>query len=207
MVKKQGDLSADIQQAFAENLYENSKQLHALLENLLEWARSQTGSIKLNKKPVVIHEMLQTTIHQAITNAQLKNINIELKGNKQIRAFADEDTLKTVLRNLISNAIKFSKPDSSIEISIHQKESTVSITITDTGIGMDDEQLKKLFKIEHSVTRVGTANEKGTGLGLVLCKEFIELNKGSITVDSEINKGSTFTITLPLDTTENSTPN
>lgn len=197
MAKKKSDLSSDIQEAFTESLYENSKQLYSLLENLLNWARSQTGSIHLEKKVYPLDELITDVISQVNTNAQLKHVNINT-NIPDLKIIADSDTLKTVVRNLLSNAIKFSKPGGSINIQAQKTDCFVSLTITDFGVGMSNEQISKLFKIEHTLTQVGTANEKGTGLGLILCKEFMELNGGSIKAASEVNKGSTFTIAIPV---------
>lgn len=197
MVTKKSQLDEGVQETFIENLYENSKQLYSLLENLLEWARSQTGSLTINKQTLELNKVLESAISHVSTNAQLKNINLKSITNMAVKIFADNDTLTTVLRNLLSNAIKFSEPGSDINIAVSEIDSMVKLSIIDNGIGIKPKQLNKLFKIENSETSVGTANEKGTGLGLILCKEFMEVNGGSIAVESDVNKGSTFTISIP----------
>jgi signal transduction histidine kinase len=169
-----------------------------LLDNLLNWAKSQTGQItfkpvKLNLQPIITHviEILNPT-------AELKNIAINCFQSNGIEVYADPYMLKIILRNLIANAIKFTNSKGSIEVKALKKDNFIEITISDNGIGMNKEALNKLFIIQTNETTVGTANEKGSGLGLVLCKEFIEKQRGEIWVESEIGKGSNFKFTLPF---------
>ncbi len=198
MARKMNELSPDVQQTFAETMHESSKQLYNLLENLLNWARSQTGSLHLKPEIIDLNEILDSTMRQVSMNAHLKKISIRKQEIASINVFVDEDTLNTILRNLISNAIKFSHSESFIDISVSQNESFASISVIDFGVGIAPENLDKLFKIDQTVSNTGTANEQGTGLGLILCKEFIEQNGGAIQVESVLKKGSTFTITVPL---------
>lgn len=198
MAKKTVDLPPEDQQVFVDSLYESSKQLYSLLENLLHWARSQTGSLQVAPQAIAINSLLESSINQVTTNAQLKEISIDYPEAIDTKLFVDKDTMITVLRNLLSNAIKYSKTNGTIEISVTDEESYSNISITDFGIGITPENLEKLFNIDQTISQAGTANEQGTGLGLILCKEFVELNKGKISVKSEINKGSTFSITIPL---------
>lgn len=192
------ELDNETQKVFIQNLYDNSKQLYSLLENLLDWARSQTGSIQLSKSNINLKGLFDLLIHQAAASLQLKKLKIINKGDFDFTVYADNDTLKTVVRNLISNAIKFSKPNNVITITASKDNNQARVAIHDSGVGMSDKTMKKLFKIDKSVSKLGTANEKGTGLGLILCKEFIELNHGTIDVKSKLHHGSTFTITIPL---------
>jgi len=170
----------------------------ALLDNLLNWAKSHTGQItfkpvKLNLQPIIAHiiEVLNPT-------AELKNITLKYIQSDSIEAYADYYMLKIILRNLIANAIKFTNSKGSIEIYALKKNNFIEITVSDNGIGMNKETLNKLFVIQTNETTLGTANEKGSGLGLILCKEFIEKQGGKIWVESEIGKGSDFKFTLPL---------
>jgi len=192
------ELSPENQQIFIESLHESSKHLYNLLENLLHWARSQTGSLQLNPQVIELDSLLESAIGQVSMNAQLKHITIRKQKDISIKIVADQDTMNTILRNLLSNAIKFSNPNSYVDVSVLQNEKFVAISITDFGVGIAVDELTKLFRIEHTVSKPGTAQEKGTGLGLILCKEFIELNGGTIKAESHINKESTFTITVPL---------
>ncbi len=198
MADGMSDLSPEEQQNFAVLMHNSSKQLYSLLENLLHWARSQTGALQLKTKVLNIDKLVDDVISQALTNASLKQITIVKNSLTQPEVFADEDTLSTVLRNLVSNAIKFSHNNSSIEINISQNQKIAVVSVMDQGLGIAQEDIKKLFRIDHNPSRIGTAKEKGTGLGLILCKEFIERNGGTIKVESELDKGSTFTITVPL---------
>lgn len=192
------ELPAEKQKYFAEMLHESSKQLYSLLENLLNWARSQTGSVQYNPQAIDLNKLVESTISQASINAQLKKITIRKKEDDFLQIYADEDTLNAILRNLLSNAIKYSYPDSFIDISVTSNDKMATISITDYGLGIEEEELDKLFSIAHTPSRLGTAKEKGTGLGLILCKEFIELNRGRINVKSVVGKGSAFSITVPL---------
>ncbi|MDY0279405.1 MAG: HAMP domain-containing sensor histidine kinase [Salinivirgaceae bacterium] len=197
MAESMADLSPDEQQHFAELLHNSSKQLYNLLENLLQWARSQTGALKISPKNTDLKHIVDSVITQSSMNARIKEIKFT-KSIPDISVFADENTLTTIFRNIISNAIKFSHNNSTIDISVTENEKVAIIIVTDHGIGISVEDLEKLFKIDQNPTRIGTAKEKGTGLGLILCKEFAELNKGTIKVESTLGKGSSFTLTIPI---------
>jgi signal transduction histidine kinase len=182
---------------FIDVMNQASKQLYNLLENLLQWSRAQTGSIQFNPKPVLVKTMFENTIDNLMVNIENKKIKVNIKVDEKTEVYADEDMVSTVIRNLLSNAIKFSHPGEAISIRCLQKDNFVEISVVDNGVGINKNALEKLFKIDQNITTQGTSNEKGTGLGLILCKEFIEKNDGSIWVDSEINKGSSFHFTLP----------
>jgi two-component system, sensor histidine kinase and response regulator len=136
-------------------------------------------------------------IEQLETSAKNKNITLEQNIGENTFAIADEKSVSTVFRNLISNAIKYTKPGGLIKIETIKKEDYIEITVEDNGIGINPETLKKLFTITEKVSEPGTANETGTGLGLILCKEFVENNNGKIWAESEPGKGSRFIFTLP----------
>ncbi len=131
-------------------------------------------------------------------NAKNKNITIANKINDNFIAFADEKMLKTILRNLISNAIKFTPQNGEIIVSAKTKDNEVEISIKDNGIGISENDIKKLFRIDIHHTTIGTSNESGTGVGLILCEELVNKNGGKIWVESELGKGSNFIFTLPL---------
>ena len=130
--------------------------------------------------------------------AHEKKISLDCTIQDNLAAFADADMVKAVMRNLVSNSIKFTYPGGSIKISSEQTDSIVTISVSDNGIGIDPETLSKLFAISTSITTSGTAKETGTGLGLLLCKEFVEKHNGKIWCESEVGKGSIFRFTLPL---------
>lgn len=198
MSTKTYELSPENHQLFVETLHESSKQLYSLLENLLHWARSQTGSLQLNPQAIELNDLLEASISQVSMNAQLKTIAIRKQKDISIKIVADKDTMNTILRNLLSNAIKFSTNNSFVDVLVSCDEKFATISITDYGVGIAPEDLAKLFRIEYSLSKPGTAEEKGTGLGLILCKEFIELNEGTIKAESIIGKESTFSISVPL---------
>ncbi len=175
-----------------------SKQLYNLLENLLQWSRSQTGSISFNPKNVSVKTMFENTIDNLMINIENKKIKVNIKVDEKTEVFVDEDMISTVIRNLLSNAIKFSHSGESISIRCISKDDFVEISIVDNGVGINKNDQEKLFTIDQQITTQGTSEEKGSGLGLILCKEFIEKNNGKIWVDSEINKGSSFNFTLPI---------
>ena len=128
--------------------------------------------------------------------AKAKNIDLKVEQRNKLQVFADREMIRTVIRNLVSNAIKFTHDGGTVTIKTRTYNNKPMITISDSGIGMENEAVQKLFKGSSSVSTTGTANEKGTGLGLIICKEFVELNRGEIKVASEPGKGSDFSIVL-----------
>ncbi|MCX6151167.1 MAG: tetratricopeptide repeat-containing sensor histidine kinase [Ignavibacteriales bacterium] len=182
---------------FLEIILKSSEAAHNLLENLLLWARSQTGRIKLEKKTFDISSSIYECLDLLSQQSVSKNIKINSTIKENTPVFADQYTTITVIRNLLSNAIKFTNPGGIIEINSRDREKEIIIEIKDSGMGIRKEDLEKLFRIEVSTNRKGTAGETGTGLGLILCKDFIESNGGKIWVESEFMKGSTFCFTLP----------
>ncbi len=173
-----------------------SKQLYNLLENLLQWSRSQTGNITYEPKFVSVRKMVDNTIDELMINIENKSIKININIDEKTLVFVDENMITTVIRNLISNAIKFTHPEGLISIRCVKKDEHVELSVIDNGVGIKKEDQKKLFRIDQHLTTQGTSEERGTGLGLILCKEFIEKNNGEIWVESELNKGSAFKFTL-----------
>ena len=182
---------------FTKIINDSSKNTFNLLQNLLEWSRTQTNRIKLRPEIFSVSELVDENIILLENNANAKNISIVSEINTNHKVFADKNMISTVIRNLVSNAIKFTD-NGNVTIFSELKEDYLIISITDTGIGMEKEVINKLFKIEDTISTKGTSGEKGTGLGLVLCKEFVEKNKGKIWVESEEGKGSKFSFTLPI---------
>lgn len=176
---------------------DSARNMHQLIENLLDWSRSQSGSIDFSPR---YFDLLQVTNDiQSIFNIQINKKKISVLNNIPInmKVFADKNLLSTILRNLISNAIKFTPQGGYITLSAEKSDGNINISVADTGIGMTKEQIGNLFKLETNLTKAGTSEEKGTGLGLILCKEFVEIHKGSIWVESKPDKGSIFTFSLP----------
>jgi PAS domain S-box-containing protein len=175
-----------------------SNSTYALIENLLEWSRVQTGRISFEPKMINIYTLvgiIETLYNQNIKN---KGITLNVAIDPEVNVFADKDMTETVLRNLISNAIKFTPQSGSVFVTSESDEKFCTIKVQDTGIGMDQKTMDKLFRIDVNHTSLGTANEPGTGLGLILCKELVEKQGGKIEMQSNINEGSTFYFTLPV---------
>ncbi|HAF28680.1 MAG TPA: hypothetical protein DCG75_06490 [Bacteroidales bacterium] len=175
---------------------QSSKQLYSLLENLLEWSRSQTGSIRIIPEKFSLKKLVDNIIplFQELMND--KKIKVLIKINPEIKVFADMNMVSTVFRNMITNAIKFSYPDSTFTITAMLVNKLVEIEIADQGIGISEKDQQKIFNIDQSFSNPGTNREKGSGLGLIICKEFIEMNQGKIWIESEPGKGSSFKFTL-----------
>ena len=177
----------------------SAKSTLVLLDNLLNWAKSQIGLINDNPERLVLSSIIQETIDHFELNAKSKNLTLNYIHSDEIEVYANENMLKTVLRNLISNSIKFTNLNGRVDVFVLHKTDHIEITISDNGVGMSSRACKKLFNISTNITSVGTANEEGSGLGLVLCKEFVEKLGGKIWVVSKKGKGSDFKFTLPLD--------
>ena len=183
---------------FIKSLNKSAWDTYNLLGDILQWARSQQGNIPFDPKDLSFHNISSDTIEILSPVALKKNITITYSGDDQLIVFADNNMLKTVLRNLITNAIKFSKYGGTINITAEKDLENVTISVSDNGVGIRPQDLTKLFDISQVITTKGTANETGTGLGLLICKEFIIKHSGKIWVESEYGKGSIFRFTLPV---------
>lgn len=181
---------------FIANIHISTKQTCDLLNSLLEWSRSQRGKIPFNPVTIDVFNLTYEPYTHVIESAEAKKITIDFDVPVHIKAYADSNMIKTVIRNLLSNAVKFTPENGNITISAQQTVDSVKITITDTGIGMDEETKKSLFKIDETYSREGTHGEKGTGFGLLLCKEFIEKHGGKIWAESQEGKGTKFSFTI-----------
>jgi signal transduction histidine kinase len=181
-----------------DGIFQTAKSGYSLLENLLEWARSQTGDMEYKPALWVMNEIISLNISLFKETAKTKNIEIQVLNQVDYKIYADYNMVNFVVRNLVNNALKFSFKNNKIEIDQLQKDNFYLFTIRDYGVGMNKDTIEGLFKIESTNPKVGTANEKGTGLGLIICKEFIEKNGGEIWVESELNAGSQFSFSLPV---------
>ena len=177
----------------------SAKQGYDLLENLLDWSLVQAGRISYTPEKINLLKIAKANAGLFESNLRVKDIGISLHIDKELTVYADENMVTTVLRNLISNAIKFSVRGNNIELEAIRENDRVLISVTDFGTGISQENLEKLFKITSKVSVKGTENESGTGLGLVLCKEFVEQNGGKIWAETEPGKGTTMRFTLPVD--------
>lgn len=183
--------------SYIEIIYKSAKSNHSLVKNLLNWSRVQQNAITVNKKTYNSFNLIKDAITPYELLAQKKNIGINYPQNKNLACFADENLLKTCLGNLFSNAIKYTPRNGTINFTTDMDAENFYITVQDNGVGMSLEQQNNLFDLSKSKSIPGTEKEKGTGLGLIICKEFIELQNGSIEVNSEVNNGTLFKITLP----------
>ncbi|MBI9073674.1 MAG: PAS domain S-box protein [Melioribacteraceae bacterium] len=197
LVTDYDDLTSEEIKEMVHILQNSSTKVFDLLEGLLDWARTQTGGMEYEFKNIDLFESSIKAINLLKNNAQNKNIFIKNGIKENTLVYADAKATETVLRNLITNAIKFTKPDGIIKVEAESKKNEIAISVTDTGIGMSEEDKNKLFKIEVHHTTVGTNNEAGTGVGLILCKELVEKHGGKIWVESELGVGSKFIFTLP----------
>lgn len=184
--------------SYGQTINDASQRLYKLLENLLQWARTQTGKIPFTPTTFPINEAISQNINLQELNAASKSISLEVETIESYQVFADWEMVNTVLRNLISNAIKFTPPNGRVAISTVKKADQVEVSIADSGIGMSEEDRQKLFRIDVHYTTRGTNEEEGTGLGLIICKEFIEKQGGEIWVSSTQGEGTTFFFTLPI---------
>ena len=176
---------------------DSAKQTYKLLDNLLSWARTQTDGFVFNPKKQSLENILIELIKLNKNNAEIKNIKLSYNLSKDINIYADYDMIEIILRNLISNAIKFTHLNGEVKINAEQNKNNTIISVSDTGVGIEQEILKETFEISQKSTTLGTENEKGTGLGLMLCKEFVEKHDGEIWVQSEIGSGSKFIFSIP----------
>lgn len=174
-----------------------SKQIFDLLENLLNWARVQTSDIQYKPVKITLYELFREKFDLYLNIADSKGISLKYQIPETLVAFADINLLETILRNLINNAIKFTHQGGTINIEASLHNGEINISITDSGTGMTKKQLESLFIFEKAKTTQGTNGEHGSGLGLLLCKDFVEKNMGTISVESQPGKGSTFSFTLP----------
>ena len=182
----------------AEGINSTSKQTFILLENLLEWSRMQTGKLQAKPEDVDVKKIIGDIEPLFNDVAKKKSIKLIFENQVDVTVYADVDMIKTVLRNLISNAIKFTQLNGEVSVKIMKQHNLCEIIVADNGTGIDPAHVDKIFRIDSKLSKVGTANEAGTGLGLLLCKEFIEKNNGTIRVESQLGKGSNFIITIPL---------
>lgn len=182
----------------ASILNDASKSGYAILQNLLDWSRSQTGMLKFSPERINLNNLIKENISNLQLLAANKNINLFSEAEDGLNIYADKNMINTVLRNLLSNAIKFTREYGKVAVCAKINSDEVIISVKDTGIGISQENIEKLFRIDTKFSMPGTNNEQGTGLGLKLSKEFVEKQKGKIWVESIENKGSEFKFSIPV---------
>lgn len=183
---------------YSELVHKSATKAFELLVNLIDWSRSQSGRIQFNPEVFNVVETISDLSALFKETAEQKGIQIYSNLPLTLEIFADKHMINTVLRNLISNAIKFTPQDGIIYINCQKKEKEVLFSIKDTGVGISESSIPKLFRIDEHYTTEGTNQEAGTGLGLILCREFIEKHNGQIWVQSTEGKGTTFFFTIPM---------
>ncbi len=191
------NLTEEKKQQFADIIFKASKNVFDLLENLLLWVRSQTNRIKFEPEIVELNHMVRENLTLLQETSHQKKIKVIFAHEKKFKVFCDRNMINIVIRNLLTNAIKFTSQEGTIRVEIQDEGDLVHTMISDTGIGIAPDEIEKLFRVDIHFTREGTGGEAGTGLGLILCKEYIVKNNGKIWVESEVGKGSTFHFTLP----------
>lgn len=192
------DMSINELLEISKALNSSAESLNKLIENLLHWSRMQMGNIRYQPVYIKPADLIKNNVELVKSNLKSKQLNLRLQLDTELIVYADPQSFDLVIRNLISNAIKFTKPEGKIEIDLEKCDDTACISIKDTGIGMSQSLQDNLFKLGENVSREGTNQESGTGLGLILSKQFIEMNNGRLNFQSEIGKGSTFHIILPV---------
>ncbi len=191
------DNLANDHKEIAKRLNIAAKNHYNLLDNLLTWSRSQMGKLDVNPAILDINKMVSSTVTSVMNLANEKAIEITSLVSPDLLAWGDYNMVQTVTRNLLQNAIKFTPHNGKITVSARDIGKYIEISVADTGVGISKEYLNRLFKIESTFTLKGTDDEEGTGMGLLLCKEFVEKNDGSIRAESEVGEGTTFIFTIP----------
>jgi len=179
------------------SLNDSIQNVYSLILELLEWSSIQTGRMKFAPKKTNLKDTFAKVVAISEISAKNKEITINDIINENVIVYADPNMIETIFRNLLANAIKFTPNNGKITISTKKQNNSIIVQIKDNGIGMKKTVLKKLFKIDENYSSLGTKGEKGTGLGLILCKELVEKNGGTIWAESELSKGSSLYFALP----------
>lgn len=189
--------SEDEKKQYIKIIYESSVNLYRLLENLLHWSKSQLGTMNIKPELIPVQPIVNNEIQTLDLLIQKKGLKLNSRIDINTMVYADKNSVSIIVRNLLGNAIKFTQENGKISITANEMNSGVEISVTDSGVGMDQSDIDNLFSLTAAFSTQGTDNEEGTGLGLLLCKDLAEKNEGSIKVHSVKGVGSTFTITLP----------
>ena len=198
LVSQFDSLSKEMRVTYAKRIYDSSNNVFRLLQNLLNWSRTQINSLTVNRESLDLTQIIKDSIHILKANINKKGLLVTFNHCNNIIVHADSNMIKTVIQNLLTNAIKFTPIGGKIFVNCSIVEEHVQVSVKDTGIGMSKEIIQTLFKIEKSKSRPGTNGEAGSGLGLLLCKEFVNKNGGEIWVESKPDSGSVFYFTLEL---------
>lgn len=191
------DMTEEEKMVAIHNIHKASMNAFTLLEQLLEWARMQTKNYRMQRDRLNLSDVIKTVAETLHASIVLKNLTLDIRMQEDLFISGDINMVQAVFRNLLSNAVKFTPETGRIVISGIRENNALIIRVTDSGIGIAPEHIHKLFSMDEQLTMPGTNNEKGTGLGLILCREYMEQHQGTISVTSTPGKGSTFTVTFP----------
>lgn len=192
------ELTEEERRALIQSINNSANNVNRLLENMLTWARTQRGGLKLKKQEILIRDLIDSAVAPFLPLAKLKEIEINREQvAEDLNISADKFMMEVVLANLTNNAIKFSFPNSTIRITAEENKDKIEIGVKDEGVGISNDAVEKLFKIDKSFTTKGTGDEAGSGLGLIICKDFVDIHEGKINVTSQKDKGTKFSIILP----------
>jgi signal transduction histidine kinase len=191
------ELSDDERLSFIDNIGGAVNKSYQLLEQLLLWSRSNSGNLEFNPTQFNLYSLIKDTVQLLEPTASQKSIALEFSCDENLVLKADKEMINTVVRNLTSNGIKFTKENGTVEIIASEETNSISISVKDSGIGMTEAQSKNLFRIDKSTSTKGTKGEQGTGLGLIICKEFVDKHKGKISVHTKLGEGTKFIVILP----------
>jgi len=197
ITEQAGNITAEELSSLGSNLYKTADNLFTLLKNLLEWAQMQRGVLNFEPTSFILRELIEDSVEAMKWRIEQKNITVDISAVQPVNVYADSKMVNSILLNLLSNSVKFTGRQGIIKIATNQVDKTIQTSITDTGVGIAAESVKKLFLVGEKIGTKGTEGELSTGLGLILCKEFIERHGGKIWVESVPGKGSTFYFTLP----------
>lgn len=197
MLKNFTEIDDDTLHKGLKTIESAANQAFKLLENLLIWSRNQTGMYKFTPEVINMKDRIVQTLKVAEGSASIKNIKLSSDISSNYLVFADQDMIDSILRNLVSNAIKYTRRGGKVKVSAKTNTNNVEITIADNGVGIPAEKQSEIFQIDKRTNTSGTENEEGTGLGLIICKDFLVRNGGQIWVESSLEKGSKFTFSLP----------
>ena len=199
LVSNYNDFDEESRKSMVATINNSSNNLYKLLESLLQWARTQTGNIEFKPQEFRLDELIENNIELMQTQAEAKRIKLDYCCASNFRTLADINLTNTIIRNLLNNAIKFTEKGSvKIEVNVNKQDKISTVKVIDSGVGIPEDKLLKLFDMGVSSSTQGTGGEKGTGLGLIVCKEFVEKNGGTIDVESVLGEGTSFAFTLPM---------
>jgi signal transduction histidine kinase len=183
---------------YSKNINQSTQKIRTLLSNLLDWSTTLSGKIEFQPNKIILRKIIEEVNELLEETLKLKSLSIVIDCDQDAEVYVDKEMISTVLRNIVSNSIKFSFPGSEIKISCERNGENICVSIIDHGIGMSDNTMNSLFKVGRLLSNRGTNNEKGTGIGLLLCKDFLRKHRSVVTVESEEGKGSIFKFNLPV---------